>query len=358
VTVTGSVTEANKAVVNGTATEFSVALFCNNVKCGSAFVTAQGTFSVQSSYLNSGTTQLSVTATSKSGLTSEPVIIAEPAVILPPPVFTAISLNFTRLTVVGTSAANALIRFMNLTATVTAQNDWSFPPMRLAAGTYNLTATAEDANGVSDMALGGPITVELLEPPIVTNTELNASNFAIVKGTGDPGATIELYSGGAKVGTTIVLEDGSFSVSTTSALSTGLYVLELKQISTSLDVESALIAAGMVEVKTPITTSPATSSTSTATTASSTTFTVTTSVSTTTTCDASVGGRFPFVVGTAPFGVNDRIGIAVDNSENVYAYGDFYGRNSSQTFTIQCSSFPGTSTAEDLDFSANPFLMK
>ena len=135
---------------------------------------------------------------------------------------------------------------------------------------------------------------------------------------------------------------GSFAVSTTEFLAPGVYNYQITQ--KDLGVESSKVVAPSITV---LATTSATATSSAP---------QTTTPAPTTTCapSAQVGSKFPFVAGTSSSGVNSYSGLAVDSSENVYAYGEFPG-TSTASFNIQCKTFLGSGG----DFrSSNPFLMK
>jgi hypothetical protein len=70
--------------------------------------------------------------------------------------------------------------------------------------------TQEGTSGVSDVVEVGIINVANLEAPVVATTSVSG-NSATLTGSGQPGATIELFADGSKVGTATVAADGTFS---------------------------------------------------------------------------------------------------------------------------------------------------
>jgi hypothetical protein len=123
--------------------------------------------------------------------------------------------------------------------------------------------TQEDASGVSDSVQVATIIVTKLESPVVSSTSV-AGTIATVTGTGQPGATIDLFADGSKVGSATVGADDTFSVSS-SSLAIGDRALTVSQ--TFAGETSSSVAAGSITVSNSTTAGAVTTQAAAATTA-------------------------------------------------------------------------------------------
>ena len=312
-------TSNNVATVEGTGVVGQkIVLSCNRKDCGTKAISADGTFKVLSNKLKSGAYTFAVRLVNSQGLESD-VVRAGSASILAAPAITESSQDKSTLAVKASGQAGSTAKIYNNgtlvgTAIVAADNTIVFPTIPLSLGANVISMTQEDASGVSDSVQVAIITVTKLESPVVSSTSV-AGAVAIVTRTGQPGATVDLFSDGSKVGSVTVGADGTFSVSS-SALAAGTRVLTVSQ--TFEGETSSAVSAGSVSVSTggastttaipagstipaagtttPTTTQSQTSSTSSSTTSytSSTSFTrsSTTSYNTSTFCECFSTIRF------------------------------------------------------------------
>lgn len=177
---------------------------------------------------------------------------------MPPPTVNNKPVAASRVTVNGKAEPGALVKIYadgNLVGSGLAAIDGSFSILsdKLFSGSLNVTLTQEDDAGVSDLGLGGLITVPVPAPGslIWDSTTLSAGSAktAVVTGTGAAGATIKIYEGSTVVGTGVVSNAGTWTV-TTSTLTSGKHTLEASQTPSGSS-ESAKIPAGSVEIPWP-----------------------------------------------------------------------------------------------------------
>lgn len=142
----------NKATVHGTGIPGRIIyLYANGVRVGSTVVDANGQWSVTSSKLASGTSQMTVTQANEKNAESE-AIACGPATILPPPTFTSKQVKKNVVLVTGKGTAGATVKVYSdgqFVGAAVVENDgtWSLTTSALAIGTHKLTATQENASG-------------------------------------------------------------------------------------------------------------------------------------------------------------------------------------------------------------------
>ncbi len=147
----------------------------------------------------------------------------------------------------GTAEANSTVRILDngtLIGTVQAGNNgtWSFTPTApLANGAHTLTVTATDAAGNVSPAASFGLTVDTRAPaaPVIAtvNDDVGSVTGSLTRGqstddtrpqlngSGEPGATINLYDNGTLIGSTTVATGGSWSFTPTTALTEGTHAL-------------------------------------------------------------------------------------------------------------------------------------
>ena len=128
----------------------------------------------------------------------------------------------------------------------------------LSIGVHNLIVTQTDASeNVSDEVNAGSVDVKVPTPaaPTVTSTSLNIDKTATVTGSGQTGATVNLFADGILDGSAVVTSEGTYSVTTSAPFSAGTYKLSVSQ--TVNDATSASVDAGSITVVSPTTSAAA-----------------------------------------------------------------------------------------------------
>lgn len=135
----------------------------------------------------------------------------------------------------GTAEANSLVRVYrdgNLLGSTTANGsgNWSLTPgSPIADGTYDFTATAQDAVGNTSTSSGTTeITIDTTAPaaPSIaspTDGDATMDTSPTVEGTSEPGATVTVYVNGSPVGITVADSNGDWSYTPSPALDEGQY---------------------------------------------------------------------------------------------------------------------------------------
>ena len=203
-------------------------------RCGNVTVPSSGSFSVRTtSWLGSGRTKISVIQINDQGSESD-AVNSGIATILPPPIITSLEDNGNLTAQAsGTGISDALLKLYKGTnilgsATVGSNGAWLVPSTAgtLPAGSHTLTATQENAAGVSDLSQPADVVLSVPEtvpvpPPAITSATDNGDLTARIAGTGLPGATVKIYDGTTFVGTATVGSDFTWLVSSTGPLSPG-----------------------------------------------------------------------------------------------------------------------------------------
>ncbi|MBX3246284.1 MAG: hypothetical protein KF901_03800 [Myxococcales bacterium] len=198
----------------------TVVVTIDGTEVGTATVGAEGTWSVSvTTPLANDLYTAEATATDRVGNTATDastftVDVATEISITSPA--NGSTTNDATPTVTGTSVPGATVVVTILvegetievgTVTADAEGDWSIEiTTPLPEGTHAVTATATDpignrASDESEFTVDTSTTITLDEVDLVTG---------VVRGTGEPGATVVVTLGGAEVGTTVVDEDGNW----------------------------------------------------------------------------------------------------------------------------------------------------
>lgn len=217
--VAGGATNDTAPTFTGTAeANASVTILDNNVAIGTVQAGAGGAWTFTPTVaLGDGPHSITITATDAAGNTGSAttpfaftVITAAPAVpviatvtddTLPQTgaVLSGGSTNDTTPTISGTADAGAIITLIidgvaQPGTVVAAGGTWSFTPT-LAEGPHTFAVTATNAAGISSAASGNyAVIVDTIAPPVPL---LNPSDGTTVSGSGEPGATIQLFITGS-----------------------------------------------------------------------------------------------------------------------------------------------------------------
>ncbi|WP_338846529.1 Ig-like domain-containing protein [Massilia sp. W12] len=182
-------------------------------------------------------------------------------------------------TFTGTAEAGASVTLYDTdgstslgTATADGSGNWSITASTMSEGSHTLTAKASDTAGnVSSASSSLSVTIDLTAPttlntPDLTtgtdtgdanNDNITGDNTPTFNGTGEVGATVNLYDtdGSTSLGSATVNGSGKWSI-TTSSMTHGVHSLTLKSTDVAGNVSSA---SGALSI-TVVTTAPAVSS--------------------------------------------------------------------------------------------------
>ena len=143
----------------------------------------------------------------------------------------------------GTAGPNLTVRVFDGavligTTTSNAAGDWTLTPAApLATGLHNFTATAVSAAGVESAPTGiYAITIDTTAPTLtldsandnvgaqvgpITSGSKTDDSTPLLKGKGEPGATVTVLDNGQPIGTTTVKPDGTWELTPTTPLADG-----------------------------------------------------------------------------------------------------------------------------------------
>lgn len=264
----GKTTDDTTPTLNGTSEAFaSIRILDNGVQIGTATADVNGNWNfTPGSALGTGSHVFTAIATDSAGNTgstssSFTLIIDTTAPDVPTIIQASDNVGTvqgtllsnqatddTTPTLSGTGEAGATITIRDNgtvigTAIVGDNNAWTFTPEgALGAGTHNFTATATDSAGNTSVPSGSfVLTVDLTPPvaPIITgaaddigtikgpiaNGQVTDDTRPTLSGTGEIGATINVYDNNVLIGTTTVGSGGTWSFTPTQDLTTGSHNL-------------------------------------------------------------------------------------------------------------------------------------
>lgn len=225
----------------------------NILACGSTTVSGSGTFAVDSTRLPSGTRNITAIQVNSQGAESEEELAGVARILAPPVISTASDNGNQSVDVSGTGVAGALLKLYEGstllgTVTVGASGTWSFTVINVSFGTHVLSATQQDAAGVSDLSKPKSVLVTI-PPPVIVSAAANIGKTSTVSGTGEPGLLVKCYEGSTLLGSATVATDGTWTL-TTSVLAVGTHILEAtqedaSQVSAKSNQQSVVIAADL-----------------------------------------------------------------------------------------------------------------
>ena len=236
VEVGDSIVNGNQVLLNGTAEANStVKVYDGLTLVGTTTTKADGTWSVTTSALSTGSHDLIATATDVAGNTSVKSLPLDPVINGPAPGAPTIA-SFSNdtgvagdhitsdntLTLTGTAAANATVKVFDGatqigTATASSSGAWSFTTAKLADGAHNLTAKATDASGQTSTAsatLAVKIDTTAPNAPTMTSTTAVAAakgSAVTVTGTAEANSTVQVFDGKTQIGTATANEKGAWT---------------------------------------------------------------------------------------------------------------------------------------------------
>ncbi|MCA1453688.1 hypothetical protein I6F35_10745 [Bradyrhizobium sp. BRP22] len=265
-----TVVDTNKVLVSGTAEAGStIKVYDGANVVGTGTVAANGTWSITTSALSTGSHNLTATATDAAGNVSAASQAVDPVIggptTTPPtqPSATPKIVSFSNdsgksgdnitndntLTLKGTAQANATVKVFDGNTQLgsvkaDANGNWSLTTAALQDGAHSFTATAAStgttarASSVTSVALAITIDTKAPTAPALKANSVVDTNHVQVSGTAEAGSTVKVYDGSNVVGTATAGTNGSWSV-TTSALSSGTHDL----MATATDVAGNVSAA-------------------------------------------------------------------------------------------------------------------
>ncbi|MEB2652529.1 Ig-like domain-containing protein [Pseudomonas siliginis] len=188
---------------------------------GTATVAGNGSFSVTLSSAQLNGQQLSVTQSDAAGNVS-PVTNLSVADTTAPAPLSNVSLNGTGLAVSGTGEAGATVSVTNAAGTVLGT------AVVNAGGTFTVQLSSAQLNGqqlnvqqadpTGNLSPVFNLTAPDVQAPIAASGLTLAANGLTLSGTGEAGATVNVYGpGGALIGTTTVGSGGTFSFNLNTA---------------------------------------------------------------------------------------------------------------------------------------------
>ncbi|MDI4231375.1 Ig-like domain-containing protein [Bradyrhizobium sp. Arg237L] len=262
-----SVVDTNKVLLSGTAEAGStIKVYEGTNLVGTGTTAANGTWSITTSAMSTGSHTLTTTATDVAGNVSAASQVVDPVIggptTTPPtqPSATPKIVSFSNdsgkagdnitndntLTLKGTAQANATVKVFDGNTQVgsikaDASGNWSLTTAALKDGAHSLTATGTDSSGkasATSTALAVTIdTTAPTAPALKANSVVDTSHVQL-SGTAEAGNTVKVYDGSNVVGTATAGTNGSWSV-TTSALSNGTHDLTAKATDVAGNVSAA-----------------------------------------------------------------------------------------------------------------------
>ncbi|MGY3614441.1 Ig-like domain-containing protein [Bradyrhizobium sp. USDA 10063] len=265
-----SVVDTNKVLLSGTAEAGStIKVYDGSNVVGTGTTAANGTWSITTSALSTGSHNLTTTATDVAGnvsAASQPVdpVIGGPTT--PPPTQPSTTpklvsfsndsgkagdniTNDNTLTLKGTAQANATVKVFDGNTQIGSvkadgSGNWSLTTAALQDGAHSFTATAGStgttATAASATSAALAVTIDTKAPtaPALKANSVVDTNHVLLSGTAEAGSVIKVYDGSNVVGTTEVGTNGSWSV-TTSGLSNGTHDLIAKATDVAGNVSAA-----------------------------------------------------------------------------------------------------------------------
>lgn len=285
--LTGDNTPDFVGQLTGAEANYIVTLYDGSTKIGAGVVAANGSWSVNASGLINGSHNISYTVTDLVGnesLASPGLDVMVNAIIPTAPAAAPDLINAsdtgpsktdditadTTPTFSGTGTVGQLVKLYADSlqvgeGVVDTEGSWSVTASALSYGGHSITSTFADANTGNESDKSPALSITLDTKALVqlgtpqldlggstggngsTSGGLTNDNTPTLKGTGEPGSTIELLTGDRVIGTATVKGDGTWSFTPTAALADGTYPVKVR-------------SGGLVSPETPliIDTKPAT----------------------------------------------------------------------------------------------------
>jgi hypothetical protein len=243
VLVSDSVVDTNHVLLTGTAEANStITVYDGTTTVGTTTTGANGTWSVTTPALASGTHALTATATDVAGKTSAMSDALDPVIPGPPtgptvPTIVSFSpetgsagdhiTNDNAVTLTGTAVAGSTVDVFDGTdqigsTTADGKGQWSLTTPELSDGSHSLTATDTDASGHTSAASRAfSITTDTHQPDAPTMTAYSQGGVAVgsattlhdlvLEGTAEAHSKIEIFDGEKSIGTATTNDSGTWS---------------------------------------------------------------------------------------------------------------------------------------------------
>jgi hypothetical protein len=245
---TDRITASNKPTFSGTGTNGdTVKIFSGSTELGSAVVTS-GMWSITlTSALADATHTLraqTIDAAGNSSSYSANLVVVVDTTRPSAPLISGSPLakNSSTPTLSGTAEPHAIVKLYSgtsLVATTTANQHgaWSVAISSLTDAAYSITASATDAAGnTSADSSVASLTVDTVSPAAPTMNVLSAYSLTpTLSGTGEVGATIEVFDGVVSLGTAVVGSGGQWTF-TVATLGVGAHSFTAKQTDAATNV--------------------------------------------------------------------------------------------------------------------------
>ena len=230
-------TSANALTLSGTGEANSTALiYDGTTMLGTAYVAANGTWSLQTGTLSGGIHKFTATDKDWAGNTSTPSAALNVTIGSGPPVPIIASFfpdsnvggdgitNGKVLTLTGTAVASTNIQVYDGatligSTPVNGSGAWSFTTVALADGVHRFTAKDMDSVGnLSAASLVVNVTVDTVAPMAPTLSSYSSSTMTLA-GMAEASSTIKVYDGNTAIGTATANASGAWSFVTGSLTS-------------------------------------------------------------------------------------------------------------------------------------------
>nr|WP_321985504.1 Ig-like domain-containing protein [uncultured Lichenicoccus sp.] len=281
------ITNVTTPVITGTgAAGDTITLYDRTNLIGTATVAADGTWSVTTTTLPSGTNSITAiqtdiagngsTASAALSLTIDTAVPAAPSA----PILSAASDSgvagddITKVAtpiLTGTGIAGDTVRLYNGSSlvgsgTVAANGTWSIATATLVDGAHSITATQTDVAGnISGVSAALGLAIETAIPSAPSGLMLAAASDSgvagdditnvatpVITGTGTAGDTVTLLDGSSTVGSATVGANGTWSITTTT-LAAGAHSLTATQADVAGNVSGASTALSLtIDTTTPV----------------------------------------------------------------------------------------------------------
>ncbi|WP_238178691.1 Ig-like domain-containing protein [Methylobacterium oxalidis] len=212
----------------------TVTVFLGTTPIGTGTAGPDGAFSIEVSALPDGINNLTVVATSPTGVESDaaPLAVLVDTVTPVAPVLAAFAgpTNDNTPTIRGTAEAGTTVTISNgavILGTVVADATGAFaftPASALADGPASLTATATDVAGNESVAsVAVTVTVDTGAPPAPALDAIGPTNdnTPTITGSAEAGSTVTVTAGTTVLGTAVAGTDGRFTITPTTPLADG-----------------------------------------------------------------------------------------------------------------------------------------
>lgn len=281
---TNSVVDTNHVLLSGSAEAGStVKVYDGANLVGTGTAGANGSWTITTSGLSTGTHTLTATATDVAGnasVTSPSIKSQIGSSTSPAPAAPKIAsfsndsgkvgdniTNDNTLTLTGTAAANATVKVFDGAKNVgtikaDGSGNWSLTTAALTDGNHNLTATATDASGKTSAASGAlAVKIDTHAPDAPTIGLYSKDGLAvgattvlddlIIKGTAEANSKVAIFEGGKQIGTATAGSNGRWSYDT-GHLDDGVHGFTAKAMDVAGNASTSSVSKGVAVNADPV----------------------------------------------------------------------------------------------------------